>query len=162
MKKLVSVLLAFCMLLCAAGAAAEDSAAQVEKRTFPLYHDKSGEVPVDPAFPLYFAGGVSDLPYVEIRDLVDLANRMKDAPGIGSQTWLIECDEEKGIAGILVDGSTSLLAMDFAGKNLPCPEAGQNSFEASRHDRAIPPDDPPVRSGTDNAQNARRSDDTHS
>ena len=123
MKKLVSALLAFCILLCAVcaaaeGSAGEDSAAPLEKKTFPLYYEKNGEEPLDPAFPLYFAGGVSDLPYVEIRDLVDLANRMKDAPGIGSQTWLIECDEEKGIAGILVDGSTSLLAMDFAGKTV--------------------------------------------
>ena len=118
MKKLVSVLLAFCMLLCAAGAAAEDSAAQVQKRTCPLYHDKSGEEPVDPAFPLYFVGGVDDLPYADVRDIVDLANRMKDAPGFGGLAWLIECDEEKGAAGILVDGSTSLLAMDFAGQTV--------------------------------------------
>ena len=116
MKKLVSVLLAFCMLLCAAGAAAEDSAAQVEKRTFPLYHDKSGEEPVDPAFPLYFVGGVDDLPYADVRDIVDLANRMKDAPGFDGQTWRIECDGEKGVVGVLVDGSSSLLALDFAGQ----------------------------------------------
>ena len=118
MKKVVSVLLAFCMLLCAAYAAAEDSAAPVEKKTFPLYHDRSGEEPVDPAFPLYFIGGVNDLPYADIRDIVALANRMKDAPGFGGLAWLIECDEEKGAAGILVDGSTSVLAMDFTGKTV--------------------------------------------
>ena len=67
MKKYAAVLLAFCMLLsavCAAaeGGAAEDSAAQIEKKTFPIYYDKIGEEPVDPAFPLYFVDGVDDLP----------------------------------------------------------------------------------------------------
>ena len=100
MKKFAAVLLAFCMLLsavCAAaeGGAAEDSAVPVERKTFPLYYDKSGEEPVDPAFPLYFVDGVDDLPYTEIRDIVDLANRMKDARGFDGLTYLIECDEEK-------------------------------------------------------------------
>ena len=47
-----------------------------------------------------------------------LANRMKDARGFDGLTYLIECDEEKGIAGILVEGSTSVLAMDFTGKTV--------------------------------------------
>ena len=64
---------------------------------------------MDPAFPLYFVDGVDDLPYTEIRDIVALANRMKDARGFDGLTYLIECDEEKGIAGILVEGSTSVL-----------------------------------------------------
>ena len=123
MKKYAAVLLAFCMLLsavCAAaeGGAAEDSAVPVEKKTFPIYYDKNGEEPVDPAFPLYFVDGVNDLPYADIRDIVDLANRMKDARGFDGLTYLIECDEEKGIAGILVEGSTSVLAMDFTGKTV--------------------------------------------
>ena len=123
MKKYAAVLLAFCMLLsavCAAaeGGAAEDSAAQIEKKTFPIYYDKIGEEPVDPAFPLYFVDGVDDLPYAEIRDIVALANRVKDARGFDGLTYLIECDEEKGIAGILVEGSTSVLAMDFTGKTV--------------------------------------------
>ena len=115
-QKTISVLTALAILLTAFAAAAEP--APVEKKTFPLYHDRSGEEPVDPAFPLYFIGGVNDLPYADIRDIVALANRMKDAPGFGGLAWLIECDEEKGAAGILVDGSTSLLAMDFAGQTV--------------------------------------------
>ena len=115
-QKTISVLTALAILLTAFAAAAEP--APVEKKTFPIYHDKSGEEPVDPAFPLYFVDGVNDLPYADIRDIVDLANRMKDARGFDGLTYLIECDEEKGIAGILVDGSTSLLAMDFAGQTV--------------------------------------------
>ena len=115
-QKTISVLTALAILLTAFAAAAEP--APVEKKTFPIYHDKSGEEPVDPAFPLYFVDGVNDLPYADIRDIVDLANRMKDARGFDGLTYLIECDEEKGAAGILVDGSTSLLAMDFAGQTV--------------------------------------------
>ena len=115
-QKTISVLTALAILLTAFAAAAEP--APVEKKTFPIYHDRSGEEPVDPAFPLYFIGGVNDLPYADIRDIVALANRMKDARGFDGLTYLIECDEEKGAAGILVDGSTSLLAMDFAGQTV--------------------------------------------
>ena len=141
MKKLAAVLLAFCMLLsavCAAaeGGAAEDSAVQVEKKTFPIYYDKSGEEPVDPAFPLYFVDGVDDLPYTEIRDIVALANRMKDARGFDGLTYLIECDEEKGIAGILVEGSTSVLAMDFTGKTVT-----YSSLDTFGQDPSLPPMD---------------------
>lgn len=117
MKKLLSLFFVFCMLLCAAAsAAAEDPAVSFEVKTFPLYYDRNGEDPVDPAFTLYFIGGVNDLPYTDVRDIVDLANRLKDAPGFSGLTWLIECDEEKGVAGIMVDGSASVLALDFTGK----------------------------------------------
>ena len=132
MKKLVSVLLAVCMLLGAVYAAA-DSAVPVEKKTFPLYYEKSGEEPVDSAFPLYFADGVNDLPYADVRDIVDLANRLKDAPGFDGLTWLIECDEEKGAAGILVDGSTSLLVLDFAGQT-----ATYSSLDTFGRDPSLP------------------------
>lgn len=118
MRKILSLCLVFCMLLCAAAAAAEDPAVSFETKTFPIYYDGIGEDPVDPAFTLYFADGVNDLPYTDIRDIVDLANRVKDAPGFDGLTWLIDCDEEKGVAGIMVDGSTSVLAMDFVGKTV--------------------------------------------
>ena len=86
MKKLFSLCFVFCILLCAAAAAAEDPAVSVETKTFPLYYDRNGEDPVDPAFTLYFIGGVNDLPYTDVRDIVDLANRLKDAPGFSGLT----------------------------------------------------------------------------
>ena len=130
-QKTISVLTALAILLTAFAAAAEP--APVEKKTFPIYHDKSGEEPVDPAFPLYFVDGVNDLPYADIRDIVDLANRMKDARGFDGLTYLIECDEEKGIAGILVEGSTSVLAMDFTGKTVT-----YSSLDTFRQDPSLP------------------------
>ena len=130
-QKAISILTALAILLAAFAAGAET--APVEKKTFPLYYERNGEEPVDPAFPLYFVGGVNDLPYADVRDIVDMVNRMKDAPGFGGLTWRIECDEEKGVAGILVDGSTSLLALDFGGQTVT-----YSSYDTFGQDPSLP------------------------
>ena len=76
---------------------------------------------------------MNDLPYADVRDIVGLANQMEDFPGADDLTWLIECNEEDDTVGILVDGSTSVLAMDFAGKT-----AIYSSLDTYGQDPALP------------------------
>ena len=51
-----------------------DSASSLDMKSFPFYTEGSGAEPFAAAFPLYFADGVDDLPYVGIRSVLTILN----------------------------------------------------------------------------------------
>ena len=84
MKKLLAILLLFALL--PAGSFAETAAAHtLEIKNVPVYFEElSDDSSPDgmillPAFPLYYADGVNDLPFVELSDFVGLVNSVDTA-----------------------------------------------------------------------------------
>ena len=70
MKRILALLTALMVLLGCAGAVAEaapaDGAHQIESKTVPVIVPGQGEIPG--GMTMYFADGVEDLPYIELRD----------------------------------------------------------------------------------------------
>ena len=64
--------LSFCFVSCAE----EDGAAgrTIEKSSLPMYLEASGTEPLSEAFPVYYADGVNDLPFVEVENAVGIVN----------------------------------------------------------------------------------------
>ena len=92
------------------GAGAADTPS-LERKTFPVYITSKGTDPYTDAFPLYFADGVNDLPYVNISDLLAILN---DPEADEDQKITCEFDQEE--ATIHNGGSDSVLWFDFAGQ----------------------------------------------
>ena len=119
MKKLLSVFLAFCMLLCAAAGITEDSASAasgpvIEKRTFPFHLWTNGTEPVIDAFPLYFVDGVDDLPYVNISDLLDLINLPEEGDDSEGPEMVAEINQKEETVTVHTEGNDSVLWFNFA------------------------------------------------
>ena len=78
-KKLLSIFLAFVLLLSAVPAASAETL-QIEERDVPFFSSSVSEP--DGEFPLYFVNGVNDLPYLELEDAMEVLYEVNfyDAP----------------------------------------------------------------------------------
>ena len=94
------------------GGTGNADAPSMVRKTFPVYAAGNGTEPVKDAFPLYFADGVDDLPYVDISDLLALLNDPDDPE---EEQLTCEFDPEAETATIHLGGSDSVLWFDFAG-----------------------------------------------
>ena len=92
------------------GACAADTPS-LERKTFPVYITSKGTDPYTDAFPLYFADGVNDLPYVNISDLLAILNDPE-----ADEDQKITCGVDQEEVTIHNGGSDSILWFDFAGR----------------------------------------------
>ena len=78
MKRTVALLLSIVLslTLCSVSCAEEDKPAgrTIEKGSLPMYLETAGTEPRVEAFPVYYADGVNDLPFVEIENAVGIVN----------------------------------------------------------------------------------------
>jgi len=111
-------------------------------KTFPLYTEDSGTEPFADAFPLYFADGVNDLPYVNISSVLTILNAAVGRGIFNGEELTGEFDPEAETVTICLGESDSVLWFDFAGQ-----KAAYSQYETygrSRDDAML---DPLVASG---------------
>ena len=97
----------------AADGAAEDTRSW-ERKTFPLYLTFYGTVPYMEEFPLYFADGVNDMPYVDISDVLACYNKRDEENDPDVLRLNAEYDQEGGEVTIRLGENTSSLCLNFA------------------------------------------------
>ena len=95
-SRTLAMLLALVLALaCAAPAYAESTGTHtVEKRSYKTYLGSSPDDTLNQEFPLYFADGVDDLPYVNIGDWVDLMNFYHTDAGDAGYALMIDSDND--------------------------------------------------------------------
>jgi len=104
------------------GAFAEDGGTGAERadasslvmKTFPLYIEGNGTEPFADAFPLYFADGVDDLPYVNISSVFTILNATNGYDTFDGAELTAELDPEAETVTIRLGASDSVLWFDFA------------------------------------------------
>ena len=95
-SRTLAMLLALVLALaCAAPAYAESTGTHtVEERSYKTYLGSSPDDTLNQEFPLYFADGVDDLPYVNIGDWVDLMNFYHTDAGDAGYALMIDSDND--------------------------------------------------------------------
>lgn len=104
--------LSFCFVSCAE----EDGAAgrTIEKSSLPMYLEASGTEPLSEAFPVYYADGVNDLPFVEVENAVGIVNYLISQMNPENPKLIAEYDGEDGTAVISLEENDSFLWLDFS------------------------------------------------
>ena len=104
--------LSFCFVSCAE----EDGAASrtIEKSSLPMYLEASGTEPLADAFPVYYADGVNDLPFVEVENAVGIVNFLISQMNPENPKLIAEYDGEDGTAVISLEENDSFLWLDFS------------------------------------------------
>ena len=74
MKKLLSLTLALVLSLAVCGAASCATRHKITSKTFPIYNDNTRRAEM----PLYFLDGVTDLPYIEANDWLEMLTQLYD------------------------------------------------------------------------------------
>lgn len=125
MKRLISLMMLLCLLPAPAPA---EGAAKLETRSVPVYcagrndYRSAADMLLMPAFTLYYADGVDDLPYADVREFMKLVNLVdafedRDIYGgepIGTGTdYTAALDEEKAVFTCAYEPRGSELVIDF-------------------------------------------------
>ena len=93
-----------------------DSASSLDMKSFPFYTEGSGAEPFAAAFPLYFADGVDDLPYVDIRSVLTILNAAVGTDIFNGAELTGDFDPEDETVTIRLGSGDSVLWFDFAGQ----------------------------------------------
>ena len=117
MKRIAALVLSFVlsMVFCSVSCAEEEGPAGriIEKSSLPVYLEMSGTEPLAEAFPVYYADGVKDLPFVGIESAVGMINDMISVMDPEKPKLIAESDGENGTAVISLEGNDSFLWLDF-------------------------------------------------
>ena len=105
------------------------SAPSLAVKSFPLYIEETWDEPFADAFPLYFADGVDDLPYADIRSVLTILNAMNGSDKGAELTG--DFDPEDETVTIRFGDSDSVLWFDFAGQ-----KAAYSQYETYFRNRA--------------------------
>ena len=104
--------LAFCPVSRAEGNT--EAVRSVEKGSLSLYLEAAGTNPLVDAFPVYYADGVKDLPFVEIENAIGIINYLIGQVNPESPKFTAEYDGEAETAVIHLEGNDSFLWFEFA------------------------------------------------
>ena len=88
----------------------------IEKSSLPLYLETNGTEPLVEAFPVYYADGVNDLPFVEIENALGIVNYLVSLMNAEAPKLIVEFDQESETAVIGLEGNDSFLWLDFNGE----------------------------------------------
>lgn len=128
LKRLLSLLAVLALLLnCAVAetAAVEAETHALEMKTVPFYEGAPENMSPD-GFPLYFADGVDDMPYVELDTWAALLNELipeiQPELDTGFQLEVISSQEEGTVS--LVRENGSLMYVDFTGRQISFDDYG--------------------------------------
>ncbi len=99
------------------GIAAETGGApSLVVKTFPFYTGTNGAEPIADAFPLYFADGVDDLPYVDVSSVLTILNAADGCDTFQGAKLAGDFDPEAETVTIRLGESDSVLWLDFTGQ----------------------------------------------
>lgn len=117
MKRIISLMLSIVLSLvfCSVSCAEEDGTAgrTMEKSSLPLYQESSGTEPLAETFPVYYADGVNDLPFVEIENVIGIVNFLINQMNPEAPKYVAEYDGKNETAVIRLGENDSFLWLDF-------------------------------------------------
>lgn len=117
MKRTVALILSIILSLtfCSVSCAEADGTAgrNIEKSSLPMYLELSGTEPLVEAFPVYYADGVNDLPFVEIESAAGIINYLMNGMNPENPKLIAEPDSEGGTVVLSLEGNDSFLWLDF-------------------------------------------------
>ena len=117
MKKTAALVLSviLCLVGCSVSRAEEGGTAGqiIEKSSMPVYLEPCGAEPFVEAFPVYYADGADDLPFVDVEDAAGFVSTLIQETNPAAPTLVAEPDREGGTAVIYLEGNDSFLWFDF-------------------------------------------------